>query len=71
MRPRAATATATRGPNLVEQPPRTVTPPSTQLCNGLDDNCNDEMSQGLPTLNVFADADGEVGAELTPRYRWA
>ncbi|HYV94809.1 MAG TPA: MopE-related protein, partial [Chitinophagales bacterium] len=36
-----------------------INPAATEICNGLDDNCNAILDEGFPTLDYYADADGD------------
>ena len=36
-----------------------INPLSNETCNNIDDNCNSEIDEGLPTQTLFIDADGD------------
>ncbi|MEM6931132.1 MAG: putative metal-binding motif-containing protein, partial [Myxococcota bacterium] len=37
----------------------TVSPDSPELCDGLDNNCDERIDEGLPNTSYFADTDGD------------
>lgn len=36
-----------------------INPASNEICNNIDDNCNEEIDEGLPTQTLFIDADND------------
>jgi len=36
-----------------------INPDASEVCNGLDDNCNISIDEGIPTTTYFADVDGD------------
>ena len=36
-----------------------INPGATEVCNGVDDNCNGQIDEGLATQNYYTDADGD------------
>ena len=37
-----------------------IHPGASEICNGLDDNCNGSIDEGLPTQTYYADVDGDL-----------
>jgi len=36
-----------------------INPTATELCNGIDDNCNNQIDEGLPFTDYYVDSDGD------------
>jgi hypothetical protein len=44
----------------------TIYPGAPEVCNGVDDNCNFSIDEGLPIVNYYVDNDGDLFGAGTP-----